>query len=172
MRALLAIAAVIIALFASCDSTGCLDNQSSIPLAGFYDSKTSQSIAVRGLQIHGIGAPSDSLLPNESNTQVYLPMRSEHNTTAWCLHYTQDELDNDAFNDTVCFDYTSEPYFASEQCGAIFRYHIKKATYTTHLIDTIVIADSLISNLNREQIKIYFRTASADDATPEDNEEP
>lgn len=150
---------------ASCNTTGCLDNQSAIPLAGFRSSATGTDISVAGVRISGVGAPGDSALTSGSGSisQVYLPMRSTARSTSWCFHYTQEGLDDPALNDTVTFDYESIPYFASEECGAMYRYMIEHVGTTTHLIDSVVVADSLITNVEATRIYIYFRTADPEE---------
>ena len=65
----------------------------------------------------------------------------------------------------LTFDYSASPYFASEECGALYYYHIRRLKHTTHLIDSIVITDSLITNADLERIRIYFRTSH--DETPQ-----
>lgn len=151
-------------LAVGCNTSGCLDNQSSIPLAGFYSSATGQQISVSNIQIKGVGAPNDSILAaaGSSMKEVYLPMRSTQNTTAWCFSYTQEGLDSPEYNDTVTFYYDSEPYFASEECGAMYRYRIRRCTTTTHVLDSIGITDSLITNVDVQRIRIYVRTAPAE----------
>lgn len=165
MKRLLPIAAAGL-LLAGCNTTGCLDNQSSIPLAGFYSSATGQQISISTLEITGVGVPNDSILVTAGTVvnSVYLPMRSTKNTTAWCFHYTQEGISEPEFNDTIEFTYTSEPFFASEECGAMYRYRIRQCKSTVHLLDSVVIVDSLITNVNIEQIRIYVRTV---DTPPE-----
>lgn len=168
MKATAAVISVILLLLASaaCNTSGCLDNQSAIPLAGFRSSGTGADISVPGVRISGVGAPADSALTNGTSaiSEVYLPMRSTQPTTAWCFHYTQEGLDDPALNDTVAFSYESIPYFASEECGAMYRYLITEVRTTTHLIDSVVVADSLITNVDLKRIYIYFRTAEAEEA--------
>ncbi|MCM1068229.1 MAG: DUF6452 family protein [Muribaculaceae bacterium] len=166
MKGLLYISAVVsmAAAIASCNSSGCLDNQSSIPLAGFYSSATGTPMTVSNIEIMGVGAPHDSVLVGEGAiSQVYLPMRSTAGSTAWCFSYSQPGIDDPAFNDTVTFTYTSEPYFASEECGAMYIYTISSVKYTTHLMDSVVLADSIVTNTDIERIKIYFRTNTPDE---------
>lgn len=160
MKNLLPIAAAVL-LLAGCNTSGCLDNQSSIPLAGFYSSATGKQISVNTIKITGVGAPNDSVLAPAGTvmTQVYLPMRSTKNSTAWCLHYTQAGINSPEYNDTIEFTYLSEPYFASLDCGAMYRYRITGCTATHHLIEKVEIVDSLITNVNIEQIRIYMYTA-------------
>ncbi|MDE6309302.1 MAG: hypothetical protein K2L93_07050 [Muribaculaceae bacterium] len=145
-------------LMAGCNTSGCLDNGSSIPLAGFYFSD-GKPIQLDSLAIHGVGAPNDSLLitPGTTVSEVYLPLRSTANATSYVIHYTYKALDSDRYNDTISLDYTSIPYFVSEECGAMYYYHIDQMDYTTHLIESIEITDSLITNVDQQRLKIYMR---------------
>ncbi len=149
------------AILPACNTTGCINNQSAIPLAGFYSSSDGKAITLSDVAISGVGALNDSLLVVAGSIvkNVYLPMRSQYNTVSWCLHYDQEGIDSTAFNDTITFGYESLPFFASEECGAMYYYDIKSMTYTTHLIDSVAISDSLITNVDIERIHIYFRTA-------------
>lgn len=152
------IAATAAAAVAGCNTSGCLDNGSSLPLAGFYNSDGEQ-VSLDSLTISGIGAPNDSVLvaPGTKVDQVYLPLRSTASTTSYVLHYTYQGLDSVIYNDTLRFDYTSIPYFASEECGAMYQYHIDRMDYTTNLIERIEITDSLITNADIQRLKIYMR---------------
>ena len=151
-------------LLISCNTSGCVNNQNSMPLAGFYSSETGASASLNSINIHGIGAPGDSLIlaAGSPATQVYLPMRSAYESVSWCLSYAEPDLDIPELNDTISFDYFSEPFFASEECGAMYCYRIWRMNHTTHLIDSVIIADSLITNVDLERIKIYFRTQESE----------
>lgn len=171
-KILICAAAAIIAINAlvGCSTTGCTDNQNSLPLAGFYTTGADgepMEISIDSLEIGGVGAPGDSLLYTASDnlSQVYLPLRSTSPTTSFCIHYAQKALSDPALNDTLTFDYSASPYFASEECGALYYYRISRLKHTTHLIDSIVITDSLITNADLERIRIYFRTSH--DETPQ-----
>lgn len=162
---------VLLTLALSCNTSGCLDNQSAIPLAGFYSSGSGRGISIGSvMQIHGVGAPGDSLLSasSASASSIYLPMRSAYSSVSWCLHYTQSDLADPAFNDTVTFEYTSHPYFASQECGAMYIYKIERVKHTTHLVDSVVVVDSTITNTDIERLRFYFRTAETDENPPEE----
>lgn len=154
------VVALMISLSA-CNTSGCTDNQSSLPYAGFYSSADGQPISVDSLDIYGVGVPGDSLLYAAGTvlSNVYLPFRSTSDVTSYCFHYAQRGIDDIAYNDTITFTYTSSPYFASEECGAMLQYTIKDMKYTRHLIDSIEITDSIVTNTDIERIKIYFRTS-------------
>ena len=148
-------------LSAGCNNEGCTDNQSSIPLAGFYSSANGNPIKVDSIQIGGVGAPADSMLVSSSRgvSEVYLPLRATHTSSSFYIRYTQQELvELTSLYDTISFDYEAIPYFASEDCGAMYRYRVQKCQATAHLIDSVVLVDSLITNANRESLRIYFRT--------------
>ncbi len=140
----------------SCNTDGCTENQSSIPLAGFYSSENGTAISVSSLEIIGIGAICDSILNNSISAiqQVYLPLRSTQNNTAYRFQYN----DSIIYCDTIWFEYNSTPYFASEECGAMYRYTITSTRYTNFFIDSVIVTDPEITNIDVERIKIYFKT--------------
>ncbi len=163
-------AIALVAIAWSCNTTGCLQNQSSVPLAGFYDRETDKIIGIDSLSVYGIGAPNDSsLITTKVASRVYLPFRSESSSTSFCFRYLAKALDYPQLNDTVTFTYTSEPRFVSEECGAMYFYTITGVTCTTHLIESVEITDSLINNVDTEKIRIYFRVAKDDEEDSGDN---
>lgn len=156
-----ALAALALAAATACNTTGCLENGSAIPLAEYRSSLTGKPVTITGITIHGIGAPGDSVLLDgiRSVSQVYLPMRSTQTTTAWCLTYASEATPPPT--DTITFEYTSKPYFASEECGAMYVYTVREARTTHTRIDSVVMLDSLITNADRVTIAIYFREEPA-----------
>lgn len=140
----------------SCSSSGCIDNQSSIPLAGFYDSKTKQKLKISGVNIGGVGAETLLLGRSESASQVYLPLRSTLTSTAFYLNYATDSITGYQYNDTITFDYESIPYFVSEECGAMYYYKVGELQSTHLLIDSVKLLEPLITNTDVERVKIYF----------------
>jgi len=160
MKKLLAILPLGIAV-AACNSAGCLDNGSALPLAGFYSSSTGEPISLGSLEIRGHSAPNDSVLldPSKNEKQVYLPMRADKDSTEWIIYYRQENLDVPEMNDTLTFFYETIPYFASEECGAMYVYRVNSIRHTDHLIDSVKMTDPLITNVELERIQIFFRTA-------------
>lgn len=149
------------AVTAGCNSAGCTDNGSAIPLAGFYSSATAKQVTLDSLAIFGVGAPLDSALtrPGAAISQIYLPMRPGYESTVWKIEYKNKDLDFEENYDTIRLDYRSIPYFASEDCGAMYCYRLRSLDHTSHLIDSVTVTDSLFTNADRETIRIYFRTA-------------
>lgn len=150
------------ALAGACSTGGCYDNQSAIPLAEFRSAQTGAAITLRGLRLYGLGAPHDSALvrPTQTVGSVYLPMRSSFASTAWCLDVAV--TDSTSVADTLTLDYESIPYFASEECGAMYYYRITSFGYTRNVIDSVAIPDSLITNADVATIFIYYNTDTDD----------
>lgn len=171
--AIISVTALLTVALAGCNTSGCLDNQNSLPLAGFYASESGEPIALDSLDIGGVGAVDDSLLVKAGQTvsSVYLPLRSQKEFTEFFIHYAYPALglDDPELNDTIGFTYTSEPYFASEECGAMYRYKVTRLDHTFHLIDSVVLADSLITNVDLERLRIYFKVTEME---PDEPEEP
>lgn len=160
---ILAVALVAISIW-SCNTQGCTENRSAVPLAEFYSYNTGEKITLDSLRVHGIGVKGDSAIVHtgERVGQTYLPMRGDDPSVSWCFSYKWYGLDFPELNDTVTFVYTAKPWFASNDCGAMYLYDITEFTYTRHLIDSIAVTDSLITNANIAQIQIYFRTGEDD----------
>lgn len=163
-------------LLQGCNTSGCTDNHSALPLMGFYDYATGQPLALDSLDFGGVGAPGDSLLihSGQAKKQVYLPFRESGGSTSFCFHYDYklQGLDDPAFDDIVTFHYDAEPYFASSECGAMYRYVIRDVEYTRHLIDSIAVIDPVITNVELERIQVFFRTSGPgeDDVTDEEDD--
>jgi len=168
-------------LLTGCNTTGCTENQNSVPLAGFYSYSSGYAVAIDSLAISGEGAPNDSLLvgPSERASQVYLPLRATETSTTFVIKYMQKSLAQYGVEDRITFYYEAHPWFASEECGAMYHYRITRVSHTTQLLDSVGVADSLITNIERETIGLYFRTSEPDEPetpdtpeTPETPEEP
>ncbi|MCM1482763.1 MAG: DUF6452 family protein [Muribaculaceae bacterium] len=164
------VAACVCAPLWSCNTSSCTENQSSLPLAAMYDAATRSKVSVSGVDVGGVGAPGDSLLHDASSalSSVYLPFRSSTSETSFYFRYTHD---NAPEPDTITFVYTSEPYFVSAECGAMFNYRITEFKYTTHIIDSVAVTDSLINNIDIERIRIYVHTTAGGGSAGDDEEE-
>jgi hypothetical protein len=156
-----------------CSSSSCTDNQNSLPLAGFYvmDVATDGTIApaavsISGISINGIDAPNDSLLYGESDSesQVYLPFRFDRNSTAYRFYVYDSDV-----ADTITFHYDTYPFFASEECGAMYRYQITAVEHTSAFIDSVAVTDSLITNVDLERIQIFIKHNEDNDSDSSDS---
>lgn len=153
MKQLVILLSAMVLLLVGCSTGACYDNQNSLPKAGFYSAETGSAVSVSGLAIGGVGAPNDSLLcePSETASEVYLPFRPNDGTTSFAFT-------SGAITDIVTFTYETTPYFASADCGAVWLFRIKGVKWTGALIDSVAVTDSLITNVDIQQLKIFFNT--------------
>lgn len=150
-----------LALLISCNSSECFNNQSTLPLAGFYSMQTQKAVTVDSLTVYGIGAPGDSiLLDNGKATTLYMPMPLSGNSVRYVFHYNQKKLDYIELNDTLTIGYNCYPQFVSNECGTIYKYDVTDFSYTDHLIDSVAIPTMEFNNIDMEVIKIFYRTAT------------
>ncbi len=145
-----------------CNTTGCLDNRSSLPIAGFFSYETGGSISIDSISIGGLGAPNDSLILSTGTqaSQVYLPFSSETDGVRFVISYNWKYA---PFPDTLTFRYDTTPYFVSEECGAMYRYRITHFEHTSNLLDSMAVVDSLITNVEHVNIKLFYRTETGEE---------
>lgn len=156
---LLIMAATLLSALSGCNTAGCTDNQTSVPLAGFYSYTNGRAISIDSVQIGGVGAPGDSLLhARGSVSEIYLPLRPGRESTSFFFRYTNALLDSLGIADTLTFTYTTVPYFASEDCGAMYRYNITGVSHTSWLLDSVAVIDSAITNTDFQRIQLYYAT--------------
>lgn len=149
-------------VFGACSSSECYDNHSALPLAGFYSYPDGQAVSVNGLTIYGIGAPGDTLLySRETLREAYLPFRLDSDTTSYVLRYLttppEEGMEAPVLTDTITFVYNRKPWFVSPACGGMYFYEIKDVMHSHLLIDSIS-TEEVITNLNTQNIKIFFNT--------------
>lgn len=149
-------------LLSACNTAGCTELRSSVPRADFYSASTKTAITVDSLQIMGIGVPGDSVLykPSQRLSQILLPMPPEANTVSWRIAYMQNSLAQFDMADTITMDFERSPWFAGEECGAMYKYRITRLDFTTNVIDSVALVDSLVVNLDQATLAVYFRTAN------------
>ena len=167
LRRLLPIMIAVAALFGACNSNECYENHSALPLADFFSMQDGKAVSVQRLAIYGVGAPGDSILYYDQNLQqAYLPFRLDSDTTRFVLKYMgpadPDVEMTDQWDylpcDTVTFIYTRKPWFVSAGCGAMYFFDMKDVRHTNVAIDSIA-TNSVITNENSANIKIYFNTS-------------
>lgn len=156
----IAISICVACWISSCNSSGCLENKSSIPLAGIYSYTTKKAITIDSITVYGIGAPKDStILKNAKGVkQIYLPFRINQTSTQYVIHYDQKAISDIRYNDTLTFTYKEIPYFVSTDCGAMYQYDVTEFKYTEHLIDSAALKFNKITNANIESIELYMFT--------------
>lgn len=157
---LAAVATLTSVLLSSCNSGGCTELRSSVPKATFYSSATGSAIMIDSLRISGIGVKGDSILygPKERLTTILLPMPALTDTVQWQIAYMQSQLAAQGVADTLTLHYTRTPWFAGVDCGAMYKYDISSVNCTHYLIDSVVVVNPHVTNIDANTLNIYFRT--------------
>lgn len=147
------------AIVSGCNSSGCTESLTSVPLAGFYSYTDGRAISIDSVEIGGIGAPHDSLLHDRGPAkEVYLPLRPGRDEASFLFRYVNRAALALGVTDTLTFDYKTIPYFASEDCGAMYRYRITGVRHTRWLLDSVAVLDSNITNFDFQRIQLYYTT--------------
>lgn len=156
------IGCVFLAIAWGCSSDECLQNRNALPLAGFYNSsKPETKVSIDSLEVYGIGAPGDSLLsPGTSAVnELYLPFRLDRDTTRYVFRYLHKELAKYDITDTVTFIYSRQARFVSSACGVSYVFGMDSIRCSTNLIDSVTCPAGEITNMDTENLHIYFRVA-------------
>lgn len=142
---------------ASCNTSGCTELRSATPRADFYSSSGS-AISLDSISITGVGVKGDSTLVHAGQrvSQVYLPMPPVTDTVRWEIRYEWKVLSEFDITDIIEIVYERQPWFAGEECGAMYRYLIQNVSFTTNAIDSVVVVNPLVTNVDRPTLNIYF----------------
>lgn len=145
-----------------CGTDECYDNRNALPYAGFYGEIDGEmtTIQVDSIEVYGIGAPGDSVLSEgtKSISDIYLPFRIDSDTTRYVFKLCMKAVAQFNIADTVTFVYDREARFVSSACGASYVFKMRDIRNTGLLIDSVVVPGGKITNANKENIRIYFRT--------------
>lgn len=151
----IAIALTVVAMLAlvpACSSDGCYDNTSAIPIVAFY--RDGAAVKLTPLSVTGVGVPGDTLLIDSASTSSFhMPLNFNSKQVKWKLYYH----DEDLTPDTITIDYDVVMNFVSRDCGAMYFFKITKCGYTNHVIDSIKVLDSLITNIDRTYLQVHIK---------------
>lgn len=161
-------------LIASCQIGVCTDNKTSIPCAEFFNEQNKE-ISLTKVSIRGEGAVDDAELytSDQSLSTIYLPLKATAKESTFIFHYAgNDSIDKETgekiidtrFDDKVSLYYSATPYFAGEECGAMYNYYLNDIRHTSNLIESIEITNPFVTNNGAVGIKIFMRTETQKNA--------
>jgi Family of unknown function (DUF6452) len=146
----LLVVAVLILFLLSCTPGSCFEETESYLKASFYDNVTSKLTAPDSVTLFGLNR--DSLIYNKATgVQVALmPLDASADSCAFILRV-------DGLTDTIEFEYSTYPHLISKECGYTYYHQIDTVrNYTKHFIKAIYTANTTITNLNVENIRIFY----------------
>ncbi|MBO5250740.1 MAG: hypothetical protein J6B31_01900 [Bacteroidaceae bacterium] len=141
----------------SCGESDCSLSTVSYARFDFLDSKTHQSVKLtNGATIAGIIHSGDSLLIdtvfNQAQQYMSVPL-SYTNQTTYVMHYSE------TLRDTIRLTHKNIPFVSDIECGSVMFYQIENMSYTTNVLDSVVLVNPDINNEEKKNFNIYYRTA-------------
>ncbi len=162
---LVTIIASIILLFASCTGDDiCREDLDRGMYANLYkmvydddlEQMTAESYSVQ-MSVNGVG--NDSVIYDETLSELYLPLQKFSDTTSFAL--TTTFMDEDSvytvYKDTIHVYHTNEEEFVSLECGCAITNTINSIAVTTNVLDSVIIENSLVTSSSLNNIKIYLK---------------
>lgn len=141
----------IILLLISCTQGSCFEETESYLKASFYTGDpTPINHPPDTLTLYGLN--QDSLIYNKKNgVQVALfPLNASTESSIFVIIIN-------GVTDTIEFRYSSYPHLISKECGYTFYHHLDTAPIPRyHAIKDIFVANETITNLNVENIRIFY----------------
>lgn len=104
--------------------------------------------------VSALGVGRDSLWLYEEPTSTLLLPLSSVDSSAYLVSF-------DDVVDTIVFYHRNELKYASMETGFYYEYKLDSINFTHNRIDSLQIADSLVTTLWHENIKFYIRPLSA-----------
>ena len=139
---------VFILFLISCTAGSCFEETESYLKASFYFNTT--LTAPDSLTLYGLN--KDSLIYNQETgvQHAKIPLNSSAESCTFIIKIN-------GITDTIEFRYNSYPHLISKECGYTFYHHLDTIPYySKHTIKNIEITNSTITNLNVENIQIYY----------------
>jgi hypothetical protein len=140
----------VLSLF-SCALGSCFEETESYLKATFYVIEPNEAIsAPDSLTMQGIN--NDSILYSKSVkiTHALIPLNSSAESCKFIIK-------TKGITDTIQFRYSTYPHLISKECGYTYYHHLDTIPgFTKHAIKNITVTNTTITNLNAENIRIYY----------------
>ena len=152
MRFLYSLLVLFVILFYSCDDKPCYEEMNTYFKIGFYQVKNgnvSDSI-LDSLKIYA--DQSNFVLAKKKARFIYPELSPHSDTTLFFLN-----VNNNVGDDYIRIGYNRKYHLVSHDCGFLtFFDNIKILEHSTTFIDSVVVENSSVNDVNQEQIKIYL----------------
>ncbi len=141
---------VIVLLLHSCTPGSCFEETESYLKASFYDNATKTLLAPDSISLSGLN--NDSIIYNKiaSLQLALIPLNASAESCAFSIKIN-------GVTDTLEFRYSSYPHLISKECGYTYYHQLDTLPkYTKHIIKDIYTSNETITNLNVENIRIFY----------------
>lgn len=142
----------IILYLISCTPGSCFEETECYVKASFYTREvTEKQTAPDSLTLYGLN--NDSIIyDNQKNVQpALIPLNSSTDSSTFVIIINK-------LADTLKFIYSSYPHLISKECGYTFYHHLDTIVPLNHFhaIKDIYYANKTVTNLNVENIRIFY----------------
>jgi hypothetical protein len=148
-KILIIILPCLILFLASCTPGSCFEETESYLKASFYSYETRKLTVPDSLTLNGLN--NDSIIYNKSAKvqPALIPLNSSQDSCIFAIIIN-------GVTDTIQFRYNSYPHLISKECGYTFYHHLDTVIPKYHAIREIITSNRTITNLNVENIRIYY----------------
>lgn len=137
-------------LMFSCTPQSCQEETEVLIGASFYRSGTGRIAAPDSVTVYGAGKEGSYIYKKAAGQQViFLPPDASSDYCSFVIGIN-------GIYDTLTFSYSTYPHLLSKECGYTFYYTTAGCTFTTNIIDTVIIRNNRVTNRNEENIRIFF----------------
>lgn len=135
----------------SCTPGSCFEETESYLKASFYSGDVTTKLSPPdSLTLYGLSR--DSMIYNKKTgiQPALIPLNSSTESCTFIIKIN-------GVTDTIEFRYSSYPHLISKECGYTFYHHLDTLPiYTKNVIKDIYTGDKTITNLNVENIRIFY----------------
>lgn len=147
-------------LIQSCGESDCSLSTISYARFDFLDSKTQKSVTLtNGATITGIITINDTMIVdtvfNRAESYMSVPL-SYTNQTIYVIHYSE------TLRDTIQLTHKNIPFVNDIECGSMMFYQVEEFSYTTNVLDSVILANPEINNEEKKNFNIYYRTTDSE----------
>lgn len=144
----------------SCGESDCSLSTISYARFDFLDSKTQKSVTLtNGATITGIITIDDTMIVdtvfNRAESYMSVPL-SYTNQTIYVIHYSE------TLRDTIQLTHKNIPFVNDIECGSMMFYQVEEFSYTTNVLDSVILANPEINNEEKKNFNIYYRTTDSE----------
>jgi hypothetical protein len=135
----------------SCTQGSCFEETESYLKATFYTkiNEVPKAIPPDTLSLAGLG--QDSIIYNNSTGVkiALIPLNSSAESSTFIITINK-------VADTITFLYSSYPHLISKECGYTYYHSLDTVLHSDHIIKEIFKSNPTITNLNVENIRIFY----------------
>lgn len=133
----------------SCSLGSCFEETESYIKASLYNYTTEKLTAPDSVSLKGSGLDSLIYKKKTGLSIAMIPLNSSDEVSRFVI-----KINN--VIDSIEFRYSSYPHLISKECGYTFYHHLDTAIFTENIIKRISIENKNVTNLNGENIRIYY----------------